>query len=142
MLILIKIKSICKTLLNKIKKEFIKNEDEKQDNKIKVPVKNYCKPTSIQVIKLKKWFEDDGKNSTGNGSPQPECTYEIFLSYINKKESAGEPFPETKEIESDLGIGRNKRLKFCGQTVEEGLLYKPTSNSFDWIKNKGGNDNE
>lgn len=137
MLILIKIKSICKTLFNKIKKEFIKNEDEKQDNKTKIPAKNYCKATSIQVIKLKKWFEDDENNGIGNKKSQPDCTYEIFIDYLKRKESLELPFP-TDTIESDLGIGRNKRLKFCGQAVEDGYLYKPTPNSFDYISNKKG----
>lgn len=133
MLTLTKIKSIY----NKIKSIFVRSGDKTKDKKAeKAKIINYCKPTSIQVKMLKKWLEEDDGINAENKKSRPECTYELFVDYLNKTEELGLPFP-SNSIEKDLGISKVKRLKFCGQAVEEGILYKPTSNSFDWAKNRG-----
>lgn len=123
--------TLVKILKNKIKEV---KEPEKKENIVPVKIiDNKIRPTSKEVIDLINRFKPQNNNiDTGTTDKNFDGTYEIFLNYIKNKRSLGEPFPRPKEINSDLKIGKNKRLKFCGDAVEEGLLIKPTDTSFDY----------
>jgi hypothetical protein len=134
---MLSLKKIINLLVDKIfKKEKVKEE-------VKVKERKYLEPveTTIAVKMLKDKFkkpEEQEKVITKESDGVNEDTFTPFVYYLEQRCANGLEFPKPSEMEKDLGIGRNKRLAFCNKAVEIGILYKPTSTSFDYASNKGG----
>lgn len=115
----------------------------KKNNPVKVKPELVYNHQAVEASMAVKMLKLKFKQHTNQGEKnvidlnKSKNNYEGFLIYIKQCEESGIPFP-TKSIESDLEIGRNKRLEYCGRAVEDGHLYKPTPTSFDYISNQKG----
>jgi hypothetical protein len=132
----------CKLIYSKINNCLNKKTQKKTEkgNKTlghdtgKVLEVNFCKPTSKQVKKLKRYFENDENGSFKNGvlvndKLDGKNLLIEFLKFIHKN-SVNEKIPKAVLIENHLGIDKPKRLELSNWAKEKEILILMPNKSY------------
>lgn len=91
------------------------------------------KPTSKPVIELISNFKNINIDTFSSKEPQNDDELYITFREFIYKHRDGDNLPKAAIIESHLNIGNKKRKQLLKKAKEEGILYKPTENSYKFV---------
>jgi hypothetical protein len=112
-------------MLGKRKKNGSKNGSKVEPIKIRT--------TSSSVIELNTRLKKGENDIFGSTEPQNiDEIYNRFLSFIQSYR-AGKRLPQGRAIEQALNISSKKRKELAKRAFDEGILRKPTPNSYEFV---------